>query len=101
MAQAHKWQISRAIISFLCFLLALGVEIFIVDVQSLNNSDQTGMHTTDTVTALSGSMFTTLTLSIFQLVIFALVVAWSIAQVVVIHFEVSRCRAAAMAYTAV
>ncbi|KAJ7510796.1 hypothetical protein B0H11DRAFT_1956166 [Mycena galericulata] len=84
-----------------CCSLALGVQILIFDLQSMNTdhfpgqttSNNSGNSTKSPPQGTNSSTPSTITLSIFQLAVFALAIVWSSVYVVLIYREIRRCMA--------
>jgi hypothetical protein len=83
---------SRSVANLVCFLVALGVQEFILDLQSI--------HKNNSPDQISGNPIknhlnppTKITLSIVQLGVFAVVIMWSLAYIVMIHLETQKCMA--------
>ncbi|KAJ7733974.1 hypothetical protein B0H16DRAFT_1732071 [Mycena metata] len=75
----------RAILSLICFLISLGVQIAISDLRILLPRELTEPETVPDSTSTS-------TLNIVQLAVFGLVIVWSSCYVVMIHHQIRRCR---------
>jgi hypothetical protein len=78
-------EFDRAVLSLVCFLISLGVQIAISDLQILLTSGQT--ETDVPVVPAPNS-----TLNIFQLAVFMLAIVWSSCYVVMIHLQIRRCK---------
>ncbi|KAJ7133270.1 hypothetical protein C8R44DRAFT_772104 [Mycena epipterygia] len=91
---------SWSVVSFLCFLLALGVQNFTFDLRIMSGDfsssatiSNQAVNATDTADGRSASPnAVAVSLNIFQLAIFTAAIVWSFSYLVMIHLEMRKCR---------
>jgi hypothetical protein len=78
------------------FLTALGIQIVVFDIRSTstNSSSPNSVSVADPNSLPTSNPTKAVTLSVFQVVLFTLVVGWSLVHVYWIHVELGRCLAA-------
>jgi hypothetical protein len=90
-------QYLRAFLSLLCSLVSLGVEIFLLDLQSMRSGSSPGSSASNDPTRIPGPNSgppnpMAVPLSIFQLAMFTLAIGWSSIYIVLIHIDIRGCR---------